>query len=76
MSETQIRRIEVKTFQTRLADGRIFYVAAYTRSDIPTLLEEKGIDRHDILCSRPIQNLLNLPDELEMSEPQLIGSES
>ena len=38
----------MRTYQTRTNDGRIFYVVAYTKSEVPALMQEQGVEREEI----------------------------
>lgn len=48
----------MKAYKTRLNDGRIFYVAHYSKSEAVSLLAENmGIDRTDV------KRVTSVPDE-------------
>lgn len=38
----------MRAYQTKTNDGRIFYVVAYTKSEVPALLQEQGVEREEI----------------------------
>lgn len=65
----------MKAFQTTLRNGQIFTVAAFTRTDVPEVLDENGVaTREEIVAIRNIGNALdNRPGVYDDAEELVFG---